>query len=173
MCDSLNPSIVKVHADGGTDSGLLVSDTGLVATNGFARPFGLLPETREKEVRAGMTVVAVGSPVAVALETAGPSSIPRLASRARGDCAQDRRRYASLARGAGRDSSRPNRPGLGAVNCWQSIRHVLSDGFTLIYMTAAARRVLCRGAHRAFVARDSRVPPSMARVAAVPPITTN
>jgi len=106
MYETLNPSIVKIHADGGTGSGFLVTNNGIIATNHhvvqnsryiavqFAdgrkvrgeiivlnprydlalvkvnsstvsslRPLPLLPSDRDSTVRAGIPVVAFGSPL--------------------------------------------------------------------------------------------------------------
>jgi hypothetical protein len=106
LYDLLNPSIVKIFADGGHGSGFLVSTDGLIATNHhvvrnsrhlsvqFAdgrkvaaavvtldpqfdlailkinrdvvsslRPLYLLPQERDLEVRAGIPVLAFGSPL--------------------------------------------------------------------------------------------------------------
>lgn len=104
--ESLNPSIVKIHADRGTGSGFLVSTKGLIATNHHVaanskylavelsdgrkfkaevvvlnprydlavlkvnssivaslRPLPLLPAEKDSTVKAGIPVVAFGSPL--------------------------------------------------------------------------------------------------------------
>lgn len=106
LYEALNPSIVKIHADGGSGSGFLVSPNGLIATNHhvvrnsrhltvqFAdgrkiiasvvtldpqfdlailkihsqvvagiTPLRLLPEARDVDVKAGIPVLAFGSPL--------------------------------------------------------------------------------------------------------------
>lgn len=106
MYETLNPSIVKIHADGGSGSGFLVTQNGIIATNHhvvqnsryiavqFAdgrkvrgeiivlnprydlalvkvnsstvaslRPLPLLPSDRDSTVKAGIPVVAFGSPL--------------------------------------------------------------------------------------------------------------
>lgn len=106
MYEALNPSIVKIHADGGTGSGFLVSKNGIIATNHhvvensryiavqFAdgrkvkgeiivlnprydlalikinsslvsalKPLALLPADKDSTTKAGIPVVAFGSPL--------------------------------------------------------------------------------------------------------------